>query len=284
MPQTNILQALSPEKTFKEKDKMKIGIIGRGVVGNAVANGLSKAYEIISYDKYRQGFETLKEVSECKIIFICVPTPSSDKGIDLIAIYDVIDMLTIYIKDMENKIFIIKSTVTPGTTEKLSLSYGGNWVFCPEFLCDRSADSDFVNADRIILGTHSVDVYAVLYEIFRKADFTCAIYKTTPTIAEFIKYYSNILGATKITLANEMYNIAKKLGIDYKEIKKLLVTNHYFSDYHLDVPGPDEQFGWGGKCFKKDLAAFIYFAKTLGYKPWFLEELEASNKKFRGEK
>ena len=264
---------------------MKIGIIGRGVVGNALYYGLYRRQEIISYDKYKKGFQNLKKISECKIIFICVPTPPLNNGkINLEFLYDAIISLTKIINNTDT-IIVIKSTVIPGTTDILAHLYPmvKHWAFCPEFLNNKTANEDFINADRIIIGTDSEYARIALYQIFRLGGFDCPIHFTSTSIAEFVKYYSNILGATKVTLANEMYNIAQGLELDYNEIKRLVVTNHYFKDFHLDVPGHDGKTGFGGKCFNKDLSAFIYFVKELRYNPSFLKEIQRSNKKFRRE-
>jgi len=262
---------------------MKIGIVGRGTVGNALALGLKRGHELVSYDKYKEGFQSAKEVAACPIIFFCVPTPMKEDGkIDLQSLKEAIQDIWLYSTKYNGQILVIKSTVVPGTTKIFASQYKeAHWAFCPEFLSERSSLEDFINTSRIIIGAEHLFILTALTKIFRDAKFQCSIHETDSKTAEFVKYYCNILGATKVTLANEMYSIAQKADISYKAIKKLVITNKFFTDQHLDVPGPDGKKGFGGKCFSKDLNAFICFAKELGYKPQFLEEIWKNNIKFR---
>src|SRR3990167_1905988 len=130
--------------------KPKIGIIGYGIVGQALAYGFSTA-EIHIYDKFKEGFETMKEVAEkSEFIFICLPTPikSDESGIDLSIINDAIKKLTVYTNNKQ-KFIIIKSTVTPGTTAGFIQKYPKSlFAFNPEFLTEANYMQDFVNADR----------------------------------------------------------------------------------------------------------------------------------------
>ncbi len=135
------------------KAKYKIGIIGCGFVGSAVAYGFSLHSEIRIYDKFQITPNTLEEtVNESDFLFVCVPTPMDDNGKqDLSAVYDALDSISRVTNG--SKITILKSTILPGTTRKLAERFPTlRLVFNPEFLTERTAKLDFINSARIILG------------------------------------------------------------------------------------------------------------------------------------
>lgn len=236
-----------------------IGIVGYGIVGQAVGYGFSN-YKQHIYDKYKN-FESLKEVvSHSEFIFICLPTPikSDESGIDLSIINENIAKVTKYCRGTD-KIVVIKSTVVPGTTAGLMQKYP-NVLFCfnPEFLREASFLQDFVNTDRIVIGATTDSVFRRLSALYQSIMPTIPIYYTDPTSAEMVKYMANCYLATKVIFANEMYDICHQLGIKYEEVKKMVVADHRIEDTHLDVTSIR---GFGQKCFPKDLLALRALAK-----------------------
>ena len=145
----------------------RIGIIGLGFVGSAVRYGFSPNVgcdaEIKVYDKDpNKSTHTLDEVvNQSDIIFMSVPTPSNKDGsINL----DIVDSVLKGVNSISNKdsIVIVRSTVIPGTTRKLQEKYPKlRLVFNPEFLTERSANFDFINQTRFILGGNKKDVKEV---------------------------------------------------------------------------------------------------------------------------
>lgn len=256
---------------------MKIGIIGAGVVGNATAFGLkSKINEVVLYDKFKSGYKSIQDIALCDIVFICVPTPMKQSGeIDLSAINDSIDQL---VKSNYKNIVVIKSTAVSGTTEKFAIKYSNlSFAFNPEFLTEKNALQDFLDSDRIIIGANDYNVYKKIEQVYLDAGFKCKIYHTDIKTAEMIKYMSNCFLATKVIFANEMYQICKKLEIDYKEVSKLVALDERIGASHLKVPGDDNCLGFSGACFPKDINALIYLARENGYRPNFLEEVWRTN-------
>ena len=133
---------------------MKIGIVGQGYVGTAIKVGLEPYYELETYDKYNESKTTcdLKQlVWGCEVIFVCVPTPMNEDGschTDIVE--SVIKEIDTYANGLQ--IVVIKSTVPPGTTDRLDKKYDGvNVIFNPEFLTEANFVEDFKNQDRIIL-------------------------------------------------------------------------------------------------------------------------------------
>lgn len=241
----------------------KIGIIGYGYVGQAVAYGFSNA-ELHIYDKYKDGFETLSQVvKKSEFIFICLPTPirEDESGIDLSIIEDVVGKIT-KLTNTSNKIVIIKSTTIPGTTERLIKKYPKTlFAYNPEFLTEANYLQDFVNTDRTIIGASNDQVSLRVVALYRQQFTKTPIFQTDTTTAEMVKYMSNCFLATKVIFANEMYEICDKLGIKYEEAKKMMVADHRIYNSHLDITSSR---GFGGKCFPKDLLALRAMAKEVG--------------------
>jgi len=247
-----------------------VGIIGNGFVGGAVAHGLSAAStgscNVLIYDKDpSKTIDSLDQVvNRSDFVFVTVPTPMQEGGgINLNIIFSVFEDIT---KCSTNRdtIFILKSTVIPGTTELLKKKYPKlNIIFNPEFLTERTARLDFINQDRIILGgvMSSVERVESLYKNRFKS---CRIIKTNPITAELLKYFSNVFFSVKISFANEMKMVCEKIGAEWPDALSGFVADGRVADSHLNVPGPDGKLGFGGKCFPKDINAFISFAESVG--------------------
>src|SRR3989344_2699115 len=161
-----------------------------------------------------------------------------------------------------DKIIIIKSTVTPGTTVKYIKKYP-KVLFCfnPEFLRESSFLYDFVNTDRIVIGTESDDVFRRVSSLYQSITPMVPIYYTDPTTAEMVKYMANCYLSTKVIFANEMYDVCEKIGVRYEEVKKMVVADSRIKDTHLDITTTR---GFGGKCFPKDLLSLRAMAKARG--------------------
>lgn len=258
----------------------KIGIVGYGFVGQAVAYGFSNA-ELHIYDKFKEGFETPEEVvNNAEFIFICLPTPikSDESGIDLKIVEDSIKLITKF-TDNTDKIIVIKSTVIPGTTKKFTKKYpNSKFVFNPEFLTEANYLQDFVNSDRTIVGALKNAVSLRVVALYRQQFPKTPIFQTDPTTAEMVKYMANCYLATKVTFANEMYDYCDTFGIKYEEVKKMVVSDHRIYDSHLDIT---TERGFGQKCFPKDLLALKALAKQKGADVEFLESVWVKNLKVR---
>lgn len=296
---------------------MKIGVIGLGFVGLTTATGFaSKGFDVLCYEKDAQKSKDisnldipfyepklknkLKEnlqkklvilnnlenlVISSKIIFVCVGTPSNKQGAaDLSYIMTFIKEL-IKIKPNNNKIICIKSTVPPGSCEKISLFLEKNYKknnikisFSPEFLREGYAWSDFINPDRIVIGSKDATARNELKKFF--SCFNSEIYLTSLEEAEFIKYLSNNLLANLISFSNEMSMIANNIGnMNIKKIFKILHSDKRWTGNPASMasyvfPG----VGFGGYCLPKDLKAMIYTAKNHKVKPKILKAVDEVNK------
>jgi UDPglucose 6-dehydrogenase len=260
--------------------KPKLGIIGYGFVGQAVVYGFSNA-ELHIFDKFKEGLESLEDVTtKSEFIFICLPTPikTDGTGIDLAIIEENLDQLT-KITDNSNKIIVIKSTIVPGTTDYFAKKYpNSSFAYNPEFLTEANYLQDFVNADRTIVGAYNDTVSERVVALYMQQFPKTPVFKTDPTTAEMVKYMSNSYLATKVSFANEMYQIAEKLNIKYEEVKKMVVADHRIFDSHLDVTS---MRGFGGKCLPKDLLALKVKANQLGVFTDVLDAVWAKNMEVR---
>tara|TARA_R100000541_G_scaffold36789_1_gene44828 strand:+ start:440 stop:1324 length:885 start_codon:yes stop_codon:yes gene_type:complete len=257
------------------KLKQKIGIIGRGFVGSAVEFGFSPNTgcdaEIRVYDKEpSKSLHSLEEtVNESDIIFLSVPTPSNKDGsmnLDIVkqVLQDISD-----VNQNPHNIILLRSTVTPGTTRKLQEQFDNiRIVFNPEFLTERSAKFDFINQSRFILGCG--DSALEMYQTEEVADLfkdrfgeSISIIQTNFETAELIKYMNNCFFATKISFLNEMYQVAEKSGVDWEMALDGFVRDGRVGHSHMNIPGPDGKFGFGGSCFPKDVQAIINYGESL---------------------
>ena len=253
---------------------MKIGIVGRGFVGSAVEFGFSPNVgcdaEVRVYDTDpHKSLHTLEEtINESDFIFVSVPTPAnSDGSINLDVVYKAFQSISDTNKRTDNCI-LLRSTVVPGTTRKVQENFPTlNIVFNPEFLTERSAKFDFINQARFILGGESIHTNKVA-ELFRwRFGESTSIVETNFETAEIIKYMNNCYLATKVSFLNEMYQIANACGVDWEKAVDGFVRDGRVGHSHMNVPGPDGKFGFGGSCFPKDIQAMIHFAQTLDIHP-----------------
>jgi UDPglucose 6-dehydrogenase len=248
----------------------KIGVIGNGYVGGATAHGFSPAStgtcEVKVYDILpERSMNTLDEtVNDSDFIFVSVPTPMNKGGsISLKYIYEVFKNIN-NVNCRDDNIFILKSTVVPGTTEKIQEKYPDlNIIFNPEFLTEKSARLDFINQDRVILGGDKIHTSRVA-KLFEDRFKYCHIIQTDFKTAEMIKYFCNIFFSVKVSFANEMKLICDAIGADWNTALEGFVADGRIGDSHLNVPGPDGKMGFGGSCFPKDVNAFMSFAKSIG--------------------
>lgn len=267
------------------KVEAKLGIIGYGIVGQALAYGFSQPdikdkYEIKYYDKYKDSLPLEEVVRASEFIFICLPTPMKDdeSGIDLTIIENAISQIT-KLTNGTDKIIVIKSTVVPGTTAALEKKYPKtNFAFNPEFLTEANYLDDFINADRTIVGANKDLISRRVIALFRQRFPHIRIFQTDTTTAEMVKYMANAFLATKVIFANEMFALCQALGIKYEEVKAMVAADRRIGPSHMDVTTAK---GFGGKCFPKDIVALIGRAKDLKVEPRLLETVWSINKKIR---
>ena len=277
------------------KLEQRIGIVGRGFVGSAVQFGFSPNVgcdaEVRVYDvDPNKSTHTLEEtINKSDFVFLSVPTPSNKDGsINIDILDDALNNIN-EVSECRNAI-LVRSTVTPGTTQKLQMKYIDlNLLFNPEYLTERNAKFDFINQSRFIIGSGKATISKMysenLADLFRdRFGESASILETNYETAEMIKYMNNCFFATKVSFMNEMYKVAEKSNVDWGQAVSGFVTDGRIGHTHLDVPGPDGKFGFGGSCFPKDVRAMIKYAEEIGVEMNVLRGVWETNLQVRPEK
>ena len=269
--------ALGHEIVFVDLDPDKIA---------AITAGKSPIYEP-GLDELLQGNastitatdDLADAVCRTEATFICVGTPSQQDGsIDLAHVRSVAAGIGRALRQkQDHHTVIVKSTVLPGTTEGVVLpileAESGKRAFVdfglasnPEFLREGSALSDFFTPDRIIIGVSDDRSRRRLEELYAPID--CPKMITAIPVAEMIKYVSNAFLATKISFANEIGNICKRMEIDTAEVFRGVGMDHRINPAFFQAG-----IGFGGSCFPKDVRALIARAEEVGVEPKILKDV-----------
>jgi UDPglucose 6-dehydrogenase len=263
---------------------MKIAQIGNGFVGSALHESFEgRGCNTTIYDKF-QNIGSIEDVLSSDILFMCLPTPYVDGyGFDLSALTE--NLKQLYESNYKGLV-VIKSTIEPGVTERLSSQYK-NLLLChnPEFLTAKTAFEDFDGQKHIVLGATKrasgkgsklvlklVKLYGKLYP-----DAQISLCKSEES--EAMKLFCNNFYAMKVQIFNEFYYLSQKLGIDFDNIKEMMFKNNWINPMHTLVPGTDGGPSYGGACFPKDTNALCHMMKTLGSPHGVLEAcIEERNK------
>ena len=244
---------------------MKIGIVGLGFVGGAIKAGFEEADTSISLvlvdNDPARGANLFEDLADTDGVFICVPTPQDEDGT---CYTDILENILSMLKDLDyNGVIISKCTAPPDTYTKLNDLYP-NLVHAPEFLTAANAVRDYMNGTFAIIGG-KVKAYNELAEkIIRisqpKIDkvLHCSIGE-----ASLAKYTINCFMSTKVIFMNEMYKVAQASGCDYRAIVMGAMMDPRIGKSHMQVPGPDGLFGFGGACFPKDTSALLKYAESV---------------------
>ena len=257
-----------------------IGIVGNGFVGGTCY----QAFEQLDKTAYKvRIFDT--NPLKCKdnaidtfisdFVFIAVPTPTDfdECKCDISMVENTIKEIR---QHRQDNLIIIKSTVPPGTTEKLAKIYK-NICFNPEFLREVAPYEDFISLPYQIIGTTTYTELTLINDlcalfrtlvkqhILNKAD---VIYTCRADLAELAKYARNSYLAVRLSYFNEMKQITDAMGIEYKDLKHLIGLDQRIGRHYNEVKTGEE--GWGKSCLPKDINALRGVAKTLGIDPKML--------------
>ncbi|MDF0593756.1 UDP-glucose/GDP-mannose dehydrogenase family protein [Methanotrichaceae archaeon M04Ac] len=223
-------------------------------------------------------------VWDTDISFICVGTPPGPDGsADLSMVEEASRSLGESLQEGGGyHVIVVKSTVPPGTTERLVMPTvirhsGGageriGFAMNPEFLREGLAVQDFMNPDRIVVGSSDPKAGDIVESVY--AGLNAPVLRVGLSAAEMIKYASNAMLATKISFSNEMGNICKRLGVDVYEVMKGVGMDHRISPHFLNAGA-----GFGGSCFPKDVTAMIRLGERLGEDPVLLKSVIEVNER-----
>lgn len=246
-------------------------VIGNGIVGSATRKSLGIPY----YFDLKESNISLQEGAKKQFCFICLPTDTDREG-QQTASRKVIHDYIAQIKEYGGRnIFVIRSTVLPGTARASAEEFGVMVASNPEFLSEDTWEEDAVNPRMIVMGADSQAVHVALINAWK--DVKCKLRVSTDTVtAETLKYAFNTFGVTKIVFANQIYDICQKNGADYEIIHQALHAHPWGSKHHFKVEHKGGR-GAGGRCFPKDLKAFAKYSDSK-----FLKVVEEINNEYLG--
>jgi UDPglucose 6-dehydrogenase len=253
---------------------MKIGIVGQGVVGSAMERLFTRTtdHSLAIYDKFKpecNSAEHMDAINRCDLGFISVPTPASPNGLgcDLSAVEECVSWILAPM--------CIRSTIIPGTCDRLSAGTGKALSFSPEYLGESSAHpwpEDAMCGFMIAGGPdHLLDLVEQAYRPAVREG--TQFLRTTALTAEICKYMENCFLATKVAFVNQFYDIANAFHVDYLELRKLWLADPRIGESHTSVM--DER-GFRGRCLPKDISAMISAMQLHGGAP-LLEAVRSYN-------
>ena len=240
--------------------KQLIGFIGQGWIGKHYANDFeARKFPVVRYSLEPEYQKNKEKIKDCDIVFIAVPTPTTPEGFDDSIVRGTIRLVG------EGKIAVIKSTVTPGTTEAIQQENPNIFVLnSPEFLTESTAQHDASFPKRNIIGVPGkkplgMEKAKTVMNILSRAPYTkiCSARE-----AELIKYGRNVLGYFRVIFVNLLYDLTLKLGADWEVIREAMSADPDNSPTYMN-PLHKKGRGAGGHCFIKDFATFIDLYETI---------------------
>jgi len=253
-----------------------VAIIGLGHVGKGMLKIFPNA---VQFDEpLRIG--SRNEVNKCKLAIICVPTPSKKDGSCDTSIVEK------SVSWLKTSLILIKSTIEPGTTDRLKKKYKKRIVVSPEFIGESKYWTPPKYPDPqnplahgfLILGGDDKDCSEIADIFLPKVGPSTRIRFMKAVEAEIVKYAVNAHGATRVIFANELRDICEKLGANWHRVREGWLDDPRVEPMHTAVF--KNKRGFGGKCFPKDTMALLRVAQKAGYEPILLKAMIKANKNY----
>tara|TARA_B100001093_G_scaffold241325_1_gene231039 strand:- start:2474 stop:3313 length:840 start_codon:yes stop_codon:yes gene_type:complete len=260
---------------------MKVSIVGYGFVGKALFNAFTDQVDVQKIDPIlNTSIDEIKDFMP-DIIFICVPTPMNQNGTqDISILIEIIETISSF---NLSSLIVIKSTILPSYVSQIE-NMLEKFVYNPEFLREKYANEDFINSKMIIFGGRksSAEELSNFYNDFLNCKCKDFII-TDPTSASFIKYMINSFLATKVIFFNEFNNLFKSSNAkeDWTRLTEIIARDERLGSSHMDVPGHDGRYGFGGACLPKDSKAIIKYADDMKVNLKILKTVIKVNNKIR---
>ena len=253
-------------------DQAKIDSLSAGVIPIFEVDLESIVAQGIKDERISFTTELGRALKSAEFVFLCLPTPQADDGTaDLSYLMAAVREISALVQP--GSIVITKSTVPIGTFAEIEKTLNRADVYLasnPEFVREGSAVFDFLNPDRIVVGSNSLEVSKRVALIYEKLAATLVM--TDPASAETIKHASNSFLALKLSYINAVSIICELYGADILDVSKGIGLDNRIGSGFLQ-PGP----GWGGSCFPKDTSALLRMAESKGYNFGLLNEAVAVN-------
>lgn len=257
---------------------MTIGVVGYGTVGQFIAKALRRAgHHVVVFDvglvDYRSEQNKIS-VNSADLVFVAVPTPCTDNGAcDISYVMEAVSWIIPPI--------CIRSTVPPGTTDRLVTETGKRIVFSPEYIGETPFHlySDRTTADVIAVGgdERTCEQFLGLFRsVFGPEP---RYFQTSAATAELAKYMENCFFATKVAFVGQFYQLAETYGAQFTTVREIWTADPRIGRSHSTVTGG---LGFSGKCLPKDLSAIIHSATEAGANVGLLEAVQRFNNLLRG--
>lgn len=254
--------------------------IGYGVVGKSCHKAFEKGLASIVVDPlYSQN--SIKTINDYKpaIVFVSINAPTTEDGlVDASVIYTIFGEL---MSIRYNGIVVLKSTLPPAIVYDLYAKFGQfaanptghalRYVYSPEFIRQAHWEYDAVHQPYIILSGSKRDCVEVeqLYKVYSEVDPAVQYHHMDYKTAALAKYAMNSFLATKVIFMNQLKELCKDINYgepshkdSWDSLTAVMSSDVRVGSSHMEVPGPDGEFGYGGACFPKDMVAMITFDRS----------------------
>ncbi|QUG99472.1 UDP-glucose/GDP-mannose dehydrogenase family protein [Saccharopolyspora erythraea] len=270
------LASLGHRVVCSDVDAGKVAALARGEV-RILEPGLAELVgEGLAAGRLEFAVGSAAAVAEAEVVFLCVPTPMGSGGAaDLAAVESVVAEVGELLPS--GCVLVCKSTVPVGTSARVAELVGRSDVAVvsnPEFLREGSAVHDFLNPDRIVVGSDSQDAAERVAALYARLGAPTVL--TDAASAEMVKYAANCFLATKLSYVNAVAELCERLGADIADVTEGMGFDRRIGQSFLQ-PGP----GWGGSCLPKDTAALMRVAESVEFEFGLLRETIAANARQR---
>lgn len=247
-------------------------------------------FTLVQYESIHWA-SSIKDASDAGLVFVAVPTPMNEETGECYT--GIVESVIKEVRSVNQESWIcVKSTVPPGTTQKLNDIYK-RVCFNPEFLTEKHAWSDFINLEYQIIGYPELmpgiwdslecPLEDLFHDCYEQGILACsATLDMSSTQAEMVKYTRNSYLATRLSFFNEIKQICDQLDVDYRQMKYFAGLDKRVGNHYNEVRETDP--GWGLSCLPKDLNALKFLAKSKGVNPLMLEAAWQKNLEVRKDK
>jgi UDPglucose 6-dehydrogenase len=254
--------------------RMKIGVVGNGVVGSFLVKSMERAgHAVAIYDPGQEAYSSEQMrlyINVCDLVFVAVPTPCDEYGAcDLSNVEDAIAWIEPPI--------CIKSTVAPGTTDRLVKDTGKRIVFSPEYIGETPFHRYNQRLDMDVIAVGGDENTCELFlNLFRSVFGPEPRYfQTSAVTAELAKYMENCFFALKVAFVGQFFILSKVYGAQFTALREIWTADPRVGRSHSTVTGG---LGFGGKCLPKDLSAIVASANEVGANASLLESIQQFNR------
>ncbi len=250
-----------------------VAIIGLGHVGRQVSERLRGAVSLLKHDPAVGEYASPEDLAQCAIGVVCVGTPPAPDGsCDISSVEQAV-------RDAPMKTLWLRSTVPPGTTDKLSKKYDKLICYSPEYIGETHYSDSYRLEDFLVVGGESEARHAIISLVLRQSAPPTRLFQCTSVEAELIKYMENCYLALKVGFVNEFYELATSVGADWNQVREGWLLDPRIGPSHTIV-FPHRR-GFEGRCLPKDLDALVALAHERGVPMTILEALGHANLRYR---